>query len=78
MTVVNPPPNLIDKEKRVVVTYLLTISQDQSIENNTRIILNHILKGWDGNKSSAHPSAHVITPADVLSMKLYSIELKYY
>ena len=36
----------------------------------------HILKRWDGNKSSIHPSAHAMEPAEIIALKLYSIELK--
>ena len=56
LIVVYPPPRLTDKGKRSLVTSFLIISQDQIIENNTKIIPNHILNHWNGNKSSAHPS----------------------
>ena len=52
--------------------------QYQSIENNKKRILTHILKRWYRNKSSAHPSAHAITPDEVVALKVYDIELKYY
>ena len=58
--------------------FFLPISQDQSIENNTKRILTHILKRWDGNNSSAPPSADTITPTEVVALNVYSVELKYY
>ena len=39
--------------------------------------MTRILKRWDGNKSSSHPSAHEMTPAEVLALNLYSIEIRY-
>ena len=76
LNVVDPPLNLTNQLKRNIVTYFLLIYQYQSIENNTRRIITYTLKRWDGNKSSATPSANAMTSAEVVALKLYSIELK--
>ena len=74
MIVLNPPPKLNNKEKRSIVTYFLPFYQYKSIENNTKIILTHVLKIWNEKKSSAHPSTHALTPAELVSLNVYSIE----
>ena len=73
LIVVNPSPKLIDQENRSIATSFCSSSQDQSIENNTKIILNHILKRWNENKSSTNPSTHALTPAEIVALKLYFI-----
>ena len=74
--VVNPPPEWTDQETGSTVTSFFPSYQDQSIENNTKIMLTHLLKSWYGNKSRAHPSAHALSPAEVVSLKEYYIELE--
>ena len=59
----NPSPKLTGKEKRSIATSFLSISQYQSIDNNTKIILTHILKRWYGEKSSAHPITYALIHA---------------
>ena len=76
LIVLNLPPKLTDKVKRTTVTSYRSYSQDQSIENNTKRIMTNPFKRWVGKKSSAHPSAHAITPTEVVSLKVYSIEIK--
>ena len=49
----NPSPKLTDQENRSTATFLGYSSQDKSIENNTKRILNHVLKNWNKNNSSA-------------------------
>ena len=78
LIVLNSPPNLTDKEKSSIMNSFGSSSQYQSIENITKRILIHILNLWDGNKTSAYPSAPVMTPDEVVALKLYSIELKWY
>ena len=72
----NPPPKLTDQEKHSIVTYFGSSSQDQSVENSTKIIMNHLLKRRNGKKSSTHPSAHAMTPTKILAVKVYSIGIK--
>ena len=72
----NPSPKLTDKEKRIVATSFGYSSQDQGIETNTNIIMNHVLKHWNEKKSSAHPSKCALTSAETIALKIYSIELK--
>ena len=69
---------ITDKEKSSITTSFLTISQDKNIENKTKRILTHVLKSWDVNTSSAHPSAPALTTSEVVALKVYFIELKYH
>ena len=78
LIVVNLPPKLTGQEKRSIMTYFGYSSQDQSIENNTKIIMTHILNRLNGNNSSTHPSTHTMSPSESVSLKVYYIELKYY
>ena len=59
----NQPQNLTDQEKRTVETSSGSSYQDQSIKNNTKRIMTHILKSWSENKSGTRPSSHTMPPA---------------
>ena len=76
LIIMNPSPNLSDQEKRSIATYFGCSSQDQCIETNTKIILTRVLKRWNENTSSAHPSTCSLTPSEDLAPKTYSIEFK--
>ena len=76
LIIVNPSPKLTDQEKRSVATSFGSTSQYQFIETNTKRILTHVLKRWNENKYIANPSICVLTPAETVAMKIYSIELK--
>ena len=56
--VVNPPSELTDKGKRNIATSFGYYYQYQSIENNTKTILTHVLKCWN-KKSQVHTQVHV-------------------
>ena len=58
LIVVNTPPKLTNKEMRSIVTSFGYSSQDKIIENNTKIILTHILKRWN-EKSQAPTQVHM-------------------
>ena len=51
-------------------------SQDQCIETNTKIIMTLVLKRWNEKKSIAHPSTCAFSPAENVSLNIYSIKLK--
>ena len=68
LIVVNPPPQLTDQEKSSIMTYSGSSSQDKIIDNSKKRILPHILKCWNGNKSSAHQSAHTLTPSELVAL----------
>ena len=74
--VVNTPPKIPDQEKRSIVTYFGSSSQDQIIENNSNIILTRLLNRWNGNMSCARPSTHALTYSEIAALKSYSNELK--
>ena len=72
----NPYPKLIDLDKKHVMNYFYSSSQDQCIETNTKRILTRVLGRWYENKSISHPSTCELTPAETVSLKIYSVELK--
>ena len=76
LIVINTPPKLNDQEKRSITTSFGSSYQDQSIENNREIIMTHILKRWNGKKSSAHPSKHALIRDEPVALNVYSIEIK--
>ena len=55
LVVVNTPPKLPDKEKRSITTSFFDYFQYQSIEKNTKRILTHILKRFNGKKIKCSP-----------------------
>ena len=76
LVLVNPSPKLTDLEKKHVMNYFDSSSQDQCIKTNTNIILTHVLMCWKEDKSNAHPSICALTTAENVSLKIYSIEIK--
>ena len=72
-----PSPKLTDQEKKCVRNHFDASSQYQCIEPNSKIIMIHVLRRWDENKSNAHPSTSILTPAKTVALKIYSIELKH-
>ena len=78
LVLVEQSPKLTDQEKRYVRNSFDALSQDQCIETNSKRILTHVLRHWDGNKSNAHPITSALTPAETVAMKIHSIELKNY
>ena len=58
MIVVNPSPKLTDQENHNNATDFGSSSQDQSIENNTKRILTHVLNSWN-ETSQVHTQVHV-------------------
>ena len=70
-------PKVTDQEKKSVRNCFDASSQDQSIENTSKIILTHFLRRWKEDKYNAHPSTSAITPAETVALKIYTIELKH-
>ena len=77
LVLVTPSPKLTNQEKKCVGNSFDVSSQDQCIETNSKIILTHVLRRWDENKSNAHPSTSALTTAETVALKIYSIELKH-
>ena len=73
LIIVNTSPNLTEQEKKSVMNYFDSSSQDQCIETNTKRILTRVLMRWNEDKSIAHPSTCALTPARTIAMKIYSI-----
>ena len=77
LVLVTPSPKLTDQEKKYVRNSFDASSQDQCIETNSKRILTHVLRRWDGIKSNAHPSTSALTPSENVDLKIYSFELKH-
>ena len=77
LVLVTPFTKVTDQEKKIVSNCFDVSSQDQSIENTSKRILTHVLRRWKEDKSNAHPSTSVMTPAETVALKIYSIELKH-
>ena len=73
LVLVTPSPKLTDQEKKYVGNYFDASSQDKSIATNPKRILTHVLRRWYGNKYNEHPSTSALTPAETVSLKIYSI-----
>ena len=63
LIIVNPSPKLTDQEKKSVMNYFDSSSQDQCIETNKKIILTHVLRHWNEDKYIAHRSKCALTPS---------------
>ena len=71
-----PPPKLNSDE-----LYVLSICYGPSMENQSNevisnMVLTHLLKRWDENKTRLHPSSIAMTLAEHISLKVYCIILK--
>ena len=77
LVIVTPFPKVTDQEKKCVRNSFDVSSQDQSIENTSKIILTHVLRRWNDIKSNSHPSTSAMTPAETIALKIYSIEIKH-
>ena len=77
LVLVTPSPKVTDQENNCVGNCFAASSQDQSIENTAKIILAHVLRHWKEDKSNAHPSISAMTPAETVSLKIYTIELNH-
>ena len=51
-------------------------SQDQSIGNNSKIILTHLLRRWNGNTYNSYPIKNELTPSENVALRILYIELK--
>ena len=72
-----PFPKVTDQEKKIVRNFFAASSQDQSIENTAKRILDQVLRRWKEDKSNAHPSISAMTPAETVALKIYTIELNH-
>ena len=78
LVIVNLSPKLADQEKHSIATSFGSYFQDQCIKTNTKIIFTHVLKRWNANKYSEHPSKCALDPYETVAMRIYLIELKWY
>ena len=77
LVLVTPSPKVTNQEKKCLRNSFDASSQDECIENTSKRILTHVLRRWDGIKSTAHTSTSAMTPSETVVLKIYSIERKY-
>ena len=53
LVLVTPSPKVTNQEKKCLRNSFDASSQDQCIETNSKRIMTHVLKRWDGIKSNA-------------------------
>ena len=71
--ILNPSTKLTDQEKKSVMNYFDSSSQDQCIETNMKRILTHVLMRWNEDKSNSHLISCALTAAETVALKIYSI-----
>ena len=71
LVLVTPSPKVTDQENKCVRDSFEVSSQDQSIENTSKIILTNGLRRWDDIESTEHPSTSAMTPAETVALKIY-------
>ena len=69
-------PKMTDKEKDIHADYFVIFDLYQYFEINPKIILNHILKGWNEEMFLSHQITTDMTPSDHAVPKVYSINTK--
>ena len=74
LIIISPPPTLTDKEKDTTANSFEEISQDKSIEMKVKIILTHVLRHCNENKSISHPNTSIIRPPEHVAISIFSID----
>ena len=75
--IVDPHPNIDSDKSEVLSNYCDQSIKNQSNENISKMVLTHLLKYWDENKTQSHPSSTTMSSAEHISLKVCSIVLKY-
>ena len=74
--IVDPHPKLDSDELELLSNCYGQSMKNQSNEDISKMVLTHLLKRWDQNKTQSHPSSNAITLAERISLKVCSIFLK--
>ena len=67
----NQYTKLTDPEKKHVMNYFDSPSQDQFIETNTKMILTHVLMRWKEDKSNENPCTCALTAFETVALMIY-------
>ena len=71
-----PHPKLDSDESELLSNCYGQSMKNQLNEDISKMVLTHLLKRWDQNKTQLHPSSTTITSAERISLKVCSIILR--
>ena len=74
--IVDPTPKLNSEESDFLSSCYGPSMKNQSNEVISKMVLTHLLKHWDENKTQLHPSSIAMTPTEQISLKVCCIILK--
>ena len=74
--IVDPTPELSSDESDVLYICYVPSIENQSNEFILKMVLTHLLKRLDENKTQSHPSSIVTTSAEHIYLKVCCIILK--
>ena len=76
LMIVDPHPKLDSDESEVLSNCYGQSMKNQLNEDISKIVLTHLLKRWDENKTQSHPSSTAMNSEEHISLKVCSIVLK--
>ena len=76
LIILDPHPKLDSDESGFLSNCYGQSMKNHSNGDISKMVLTHILKRWDQNKTQSHPSSTAITLAEHISLKVCSIVLK--
>ena len=71
--VVSPSLSLTSHEKEVIDTSFGSSYQEKSVEMISKLLLTHLIRCLDENKSISHPKTTSISPPENVALKICSI-----
>ena len=74
--IVDPHPKLDIYDSELLSNFYGQSMKNQSNEDISNMLLTHLLKRWDQNKTQLHPSSTAITSEERIYLKVCSIVLK--
>ena len=74
--IADPPPKLNSDKSDVLYFCYSQSKENKSNKVISKMVLTHLLKRWDENKTCSHPSSIAMTPAEHISLKVCCIILK--
>ena len=74
--IVDPPPKFNSDSSGVLSACYGQSMGNKSNEVISEIVLTHLLKFWDENKTQSHPSSIAVTSAEHIYLKVCYIILK--
>ena len=74
--IVDPHPKLDSDESELLSNCYGQSMKNQSDGDISKMLLTHLLKCWDQNKTHLHPSSTAITSAEHIFLKVCSIVMK--